>query len=125
MRDRTPRAPKLDWPGGIVPEWAKTPEGARNIVGIQGNLWSETLGADGRLEDMLLPKLFGLAERAWAPEPDWSLERAAGVMVERGFRHLVVVEGGEIAGVLSVRDIVRMWTKEGAHCEVPAGASAA
>ena len=57
--------------------------------------------------------------------PDWSLERAAGVMVERGFRHLVVVEGGEIAGVLSVRDIVRMWTKEGAHCEVPAGASAA
>ena len=54
-----------------------TPEGARNIVGVQGNLWSETLYADGRLEEMLLPKLFGLAERAWAPEPDWSLEREA------------------------------------------------
>ena len=33
MRDRTPRAPKLDWPGGIVPEWAKTPEGARKKRG--------------------------------------------------------------------------------------------
>lgn len=54
-----------------------TPEGARKIVGVQGNLWSETLYADGRLEEMLLPKLFGLAERAWAPEPDWSLEREA------------------------------------------------
>lgn len=54
-----------------------TPEGARNIVGVQGSLWSEVLYSDGRLEEMLLPKLFGLAERAWAPEPDWSLERQA------------------------------------------------
>jgi len=38
-------------------------------------LWSETLGGDGRLEYMLLPKLFGLAERAWAPDPDWVTER--------------------------------------------------
>jgi len=44
-------------------------------VGIQGNLWSETLVAEGRLEYMLLPKLFGLAERAWAPDPDWATER--------------------------------------------------
>src|ERR671937_929241 len=27
--------------------------------------------------------------------PDWSLEEAAGAMVRGGFRHLVVVEGGE------------------------------
>jgi hexosaminidase len=27
---------------------------------------------------MLLPKLFGLAERAWAPEPDWEAERDPG-----------------------------------------------
>src|SRR4051794_32142299 len=29
--------------------------------------------------------------------PDWSLERAAGEMVKGGFRHLVVVDGGEVA----------------------------
>jgi hexosaminidase len=50
--------------------------GRAHIVGIQGNLWSETLGAEGRLEYMLLPKLFALAERAWAPDPDWARERA-------------------------------------------------
>src|SRR6266704_3365381 len=52
-----------------------TEYGRAHIVGIQGNLWSETLVADGRLEYMMLPKLFGLAERAWAPDPDWATER--------------------------------------------------
>ena len=51
-----------------------TDYGRSHIVGLQGNLWSETLGGDGRLEYMLLPKLFGLAERAWAPAPDWATE---------------------------------------------------
>src|SRR3954467_3683960 len=53
-------------------------------------------------------------------EPSWSLERAAEAMVRGGFRHLVVIEGGEAVGVLSMRDIVRCWTNVGASCEVPA-----
>jgi CBS domain-containing protein len=53
-------------------------------------------------------------------EPSWSLERAAEAMVRGGFRHLVVVDGGETVGVLSMRDIVRCWTDVGASCEVPA-----
>jgi CBS domain-containing protein len=57
-------------------------------------------------------------------EPDWSLEEAAVAMVRGGFRHLVVVEGGETVGVLSVRDIVRCWTDDGAICDVPAPAAA-
>ncbi len=52
-----------------------TDYGRAHIVGIQGNLWSETLGGDGRLDYMMVPKLFGLAERAWAPQPDWARER--------------------------------------------------
>ncbi len=39
--------------------------------------------------------------------PDWSLEEAAAAMVRGRFRHLIVVEGGETIGILSVRDIVR------------------
>ena len=57
--------------------------------------------------------------------PDWPLERAAAAMVRGGFRHLVVVDGGELAGILSMRDIVRCWTEDGASCEVPAGAAEA
>lgn len=44
--------------------------------------------------------------------PDWSLERAAETMVEGGFRHLLVVDGGDLRGVLSMRDIVRCWTEQ-------------
>jgi CBS domain-containing protein len=55
--------------------------------------------------------------------PDWSLEEAAAAMVRGRFRHLIVVEGGETVGVLSVRDIVRCWTAEGAICPVPASAA--
>jgi len=46
--------------------------------------------------------------------PEWSLERAAMEMARRHIRHLVVVDGGELVGVLSMRDIVRVWTSEGA-----------
>ncbi len=57
--------------------------------------------------------------------PDWSLERAAEAMVRGNFRHLVVVEGGETVGVLSMRDIVRCWTSDGAACDVPSESTAA
>jgi CBS domain-containing protein len=51
--------------------------------------------------------------------PDWSLERAAEAMVRGGFRHLVVVDGGQMIGVLSMRDIVRCWVSDGATSELP------
>ncbi len=49
---------------------------------------------------------------------DWSLELAASAMVRGGFRHIIVVEGSEVVGILSMRDIVRCWTSDGASCEV-------
>jgi len=49
-----------------------------------------------------------------AASPDWSLERAAAEMSRRGIRHLVVYDGPALVGVLSMRDIVRVWTSDGA-----------
>ena len=57
--------------------------------------------------------------------PDWSLERAAEEMVRGGFRHLVVVDGGEMVGVLSMRDIVRCWVQAGATSDMPGPAAEA
>ena len=57
--------------------------------------------------------------------PTWSLEQAAAAMVRGGFRHLLVVEGAEVTGVVSMRDIVRCWTDDGSICDVPANADAA
>ena len=50
----------------------------------------------------------------------WTLEEAAATMVRGGFRHLVVVEGHEVVGLLSMRDIVRCW----AAMRVPAQSGA-
>lgn len=41
----------------------------------------------------------------------WTLEDAAAAMVRGGFRHLVVLDGHEPVGVVSVRDILRCWTR--------------
>lgn len=39
--------------------------------------------------------------------PDWTLADAASAMTRGGFRHLIVLEEGEVLGIISVRDIVR------------------
>ncbi len=64
------------------------------------------------VRDHLSPKLTFAA-------PEWSLERAAEAMIRGGFRHLVVVDGGQMSGVLSMRDIVRCWVSDGATSELP------
>jgi CBS domain-containing protein len=53
-----------------------------------------------------------LTEELITAAPDWSLERAAAAMLEGGFRHLLVVNGGELEGILSMRDIVRCWSRD-------------
>ncbi|WP_026311620.1 CBS domain-containing protein [Parafrankia elaeagni] len=43
---------------------------------------------------------------------DWSLDEAAAVMLRGGFRHLIVTSGAEVEGVLSMRDVVRCWSRQ-------------
>ena len=47
-------------------------EAQNRILGIQAALWSETIKTDEMLEYYYLPKLMGLAERAWATQPEWA-----------------------------------------------------
>lgn len=42
-------------------------------------------------------------------EADWDLPTAADAMADGGFRHLVVLERGEVAGIISMRDIIHLW----------------
>ncbi|MET7294419.1 CBS domain-containing protein [Streptomyces griseoloalbus] len=44
--------------------------------------------------------------------PSWTLEEAATAMTHGGFRHLIVLDRGEPAGVVSVRDIIRCWAPQ-------------
>jgi CBS domain-containing protein len=53
-----------------------------------------------------------VAASASYASPDWPLAKAARTMVSGGFRHLVVVDGTDLVGVLSMRDVVRRWSKD-------------
>jgi CBS domain-containing protein len=44
--------------------------------------------------------------------PTWTLLEAADAMKRGGFRHLVVLDNGEVAGIISVRDIVKVWAQD-------------
>jgi CBS domain-containing protein len=50
-----------------------------------------------------------LTSNAAFADSDWDLEEAADTMAKRGFRHLVVVDGGNLVGIISMRDIMRVW----------------
>ena len=54
-----------------------------------------------------------LTREAVVASPEWPLLKAAETMLSGGFRHLVVCEGTEVVGVLSVRDVLRAWTERG------------
>ena len=56
------------------------------------------LVADHRTEDVVFAS------------PEWTLDQAASAMVRGNFRHLIVIDENEVAGLLSMRDIVRGWS---------------
>lgn len=68
--------PGLHW-GGAVDEFAtwslqpwstggiSSPEQRSHVIGVQGQLFSETLRGYGTVQYYLLPKMLGLAERGW------------------------------------------------------------
>jgi len=43
--------------------------------------------------------------------PEWPVLKAAQTMLNGGFRHLIVLSGDDVAGILSVRDVVRAWVE--------------
>jgi hexosaminidase len=49
-----------------------SPAGRANILGLQGQLWGETIKGRDMLEYYYLPRLLGLSQRAWQGQPAWS-----------------------------------------------------
>jgi CBS domain-containing protein len=66
-----------------------------------------------------------LTQRLTYAAADWSLERAAEEMVRARFRHVVVLDGSEVVGILSMRDIVRCWMRSGVMSALDAKAMGA
>ena len=76
---RHPYERGLTW-GGTVDEFDALggyparlcPFHGANLKGVQGQVFGETLRSAEGLETMLLPKMLGLAERAWNPDSTYS-----------------------------------------------------
>ena len=60
-----------------------------------------------------------LTANAAFADADWDLEKAADAMARGGFRHLVVVSGGEVQGIISMRDIMATWRPSARDVSAP------
>lgn len=77
--------------------------GKSNIVGLQGVLFSETTKSREDIEYKILPRLLGLAERAWAPDPAWAIEKDSD-KAEKMYQ----AAWNEFANVLGQRELPRL-----------------
>jgi CBS domain-containing protein len=96
---------------------------------VSSEVGSVAVEVDGALEGILTERdmLRAVAQGAdldldavskWMTEypdsfdPEMAIEEAAEWMLARGFRHLPVVDGGEVVGVISIKDVLWAVTDE-------------
>ncbi len=92
-----------------------TEPGRRNVLGLQGQLWSENVRSNDRLEYMVFPRLISLAERAWAPQPAWA------TIDHDESRHSALQEDWNVfANALGRRELPRLdYLHTGVHYRIP------
>ena len=112
-----------------------TVEAGRPVVEVAQRMAERNVGAvlvldDGRLagimteRDLMRAVARGLTEGTLVSEcmtthpdtiaPDDTIEHAAVLMIHGGYRHLPVVDGDEVVGVLSIRDLVQIVVEDSA-----------
>lgn len=70
--DQTIEGDNWDWTEAEKRFTKLTEQGKKNIIGVSGQLWTETVKSPEMLEYYLLPKMLGYVERAWGGDPNWS-----------------------------------------------------
>lgn len=89
--------------GALVIEDPEQP--GPGIITERDLVWSLAKGEDPDAEHVSAH----LTANAIFADIEWDLEEAAEAMARGGFRHLVVVSEGELRGIISMRDIIRIW----------------
>ena len=92
----------------LAPDFAKGKEklnakSVANVLGIQGQLWAETVKGHESMEYMAFPKIISLAERAWNPQPKW-----ASVAKAEDRAKVMDAEYNKFSNTLAKRDLVRL-----------------
>jgi hexosaminidase len=82
-----------------------TDQGRQNIIGVSGQVWTETIKGGEMLEYYLFPKMFGYVERAWHGDPDWSMEGTEAEMKSKRTK-----EWNQFVNLVGQRELPRLET---------------
>lgn len=66
----------------------------------------------GDIKSVKVKDVMVRSENLLVAEPDDQEDYVMAVMIQKGVRHMPVVENGEIAGMVSIRDVVRAHVKK-------------
>ncbi len=89
-----------------------TEAGKKNIMGVQGQLFAETIRNFEGVEYLLFPKMMGLAERGWNAHPAW--ESLTGTQEQQAFDKALALYYEKIS-----EKEMSYWAKNGINFRLP------
>jgi hexosaminidase len=93
----------------IIVEHLK-PQARKNILGLEAQVWCETVKGRDMLEYYMLPKLVGFAESAWAAERRWE------TVEDKTQREKLILEGWNVfSNSLGKRELPRLHYLNGGY----------
>ena len=100
---------------GVVVEHLK-PEARKNILGVEAQIWSETIKGKDMMEYYMLPKLIGFAESAWSKERVWE------TIDDKSKREASILDGWNVfANSLAKEELPRLsYLNGGYNYRIPA-----
>jgi hexosaminidase len=91
-----------------------THEARKNVLGVQAQVFSETIKGRDMLEYYLLPKLIGFAETAWSKERMWE-----GIEDDHSRMNAMNIDWNLFANTLASRELPRLKFLGGFNYRVP------
>ncbi len=101
--DQTIEGKEWSWEAARESFTKLTPEGKKNIIGVSGQLWTETVKSSEMLEYYLFPKMLGYIERAWVGDPAWSASESEADMKSKRLE-----EWNVFANLIGQKEIPRL-----------------
>ncbi|SDA51961.1 hexosaminidase [Algoriphagus alkaliphilus] len=101
--DQTIEGKEWSWASVQASFTKLSPEGKKNIIGVSGQLWTETVKSPEMLEYYLFPKMLGYIERAWVGDPAWSDAES-----EEEMKTKRLVEWNVFANLIGQKEIPRL-----------------
>ncbi len=91
------------------------PENYANIIGIQAQLWTETVRGEAMMHYYILPKLFAFAEKVWSQPMEWENESDSGERIRK-----IESEWSLFANRIGQRELIRLDAYRGGyHFRIP------